>query len=138
MHHPTDRITHATAFVTPAVGHWLEQEIIIIIVIIIMCIYMLVPRLIINQTPYLNCRGLWQRRNVPVQTWRVISWYRGKSVRLWCDGSSDRSFMVNPLSNFSFRPVFHDWCNKGRGISGFPLSISERFCTICPTPFDRK
>ena len=22
MHHPTDRITHTTAFVTPVVGHW--------------------------------------------------------------------------------------------------------------------
>ena len=28
MHHPTDRITHTTAFVTPVVEHWLEWEII--------------------------------------------------------------------------------------------------------------
>ena len=27
MHHPTDRITHTTAFVTPVVEHWLEQKI---------------------------------------------------------------------------------------------------------------
>ena len=27
MHHPTDRITHTTAFVTPVVEHWLVQEI---------------------------------------------------------------------------------------------------------------
>ena len=27
MHHPTDRITHTTAFVTPVVEDWLEQEI---------------------------------------------------------------------------------------------------------------
>ena len=27
MHHPTDRISHNTAFVTPVVEHWLEQEI---------------------------------------------------------------------------------------------------------------
>ena len=27
MHHPTDRITHATAFVTPVMEHWLEREI---------------------------------------------------------------------------------------------------------------
>ena len=26
MHHPTDRITDTTAFVTPVVEHWLEQE----------------------------------------------------------------------------------------------------------------
>ena len=75
---------------------------------------------------------------------------RGKSVRSWYDGSSDRSFMVNPLSYFSFQPVLHDWSNKGRGIyypvfgmmhikepllligkvspcggSGFPLSLFE-------------
>ena len=27
MHHPTDRITHTTAFVTPVVEHWLEREV---------------------------------------------------------------------------------------------------------------
>ena len=27
MHHPTDWIAHTTAFVTPVVEHWLEQEI---------------------------------------------------------------------------------------------------------------
>ena len=27
MHHPTARITHTTAFVTPVVEHWLEREI---------------------------------------------------------------------------------------------------------------
>ena len=26
MHHPTDRITHTTAFVTPVVEHWLGDE----------------------------------------------------------------------------------------------------------------
>ena len=86
----------------------------------------------------------------------------GKSVRSCCDGSSDRSLMVNPLSYFSFQPVLHDWCNKGRGMcnpvygmvhikktllligksssgggSGFPLSLSEWSFTICPTPYNR-
>ena len=27
MHHPTDRITHTTAFVTPVMEHWLERKI---------------------------------------------------------------------------------------------------------------
>ena len=27
MHHPTDRIAHTTAFVTPVVEHWQEWEI---------------------------------------------------------------------------------------------------------------
>ena len=75
---------------------------------------------------------------------------RGKSVRSW---SLDRSFMVDPLNNFSFQPVPNDWCNKGRGMCypvcgmvhikdpfllikksrGFPLSLSEWSVTICPT-----
>ena len=70
---------------------------------------------------------------------------------------------VDPLSYFTFQPVHHDWCNKGRGMcypvcgmvhitepllligkispyggSGFPLSLSEWFFTICPTPYNRK
>ena len=24
--------------------------------------------------------------------------------------------MVDPLNHFSFQTVFHDWCNKGRGL----------------------
>ena len=27
MHHPTDRLAHNTAFVTPVMEHWLEREI---------------------------------------------------------------------------------------------------------------
>ena len=27
MHHPTDRIAHTMAFVTPVVGHWVERDI---------------------------------------------------------------------------------------------------------------
>ena len=28
---------------------------------------------------------------------------------------------VDPLSYFSFQPVLHDWCNKGRGMC-YPVS----------------
>ena len=70
---------------------------------------------------------------------------------------------VDPLSYFSFQPVLHDWCNKGRGMcypvcgmvhikeplllidksslcggSGFPLSLSELSLTICLTPYNRR
>ena len=62
---------------------------------------------------------------------------------------------VDPLSYFSFQPVLHDWCNKGRGMcypvcgmvhikeplllidksslcggNGFPLSLSEWSSTM--------
>ena len=70
---------------------------------------------------------------------------------------------VDPLSYFSFQPVIHDWCNKGRGMcyavcgmvhikeplliidksslcggSGFPFSLSEWSLTICQTPCNRR
>ena len=70
---------------------------------------------------------------------------------------------VDPLSYFSFQPVLHDWCNKGRdmcypvcgmvhikessllidksslcGGSGFPFSLSEWSLTICLTPYNRR
>ena len=70
---------------------------------------------------------------------------------------------VDPLSYFSFQPVLHDLCNKGRGMcypvcgmvrikeplfpfgksnlcggSRFPLSLSEWSFTTCPTPYNRK
>ena len=66
-----------------------------------------------------------------------------------------------PLSYFSFQPVLHDWCNKGRGMcypvcgmvhikeplllidksslcggSGFPFSLSEWSLTICLMPYN--
>ena len=70
---------------------------------------------------------------------------------------------VDPLSYFSFQPVLHDWCNKGRGMcypvcgmvhikeplllidkstlcggSGFPFSLWEWSLTICLTPYNRR
>ena len=70
---------------------------------------------------------------------------------------------MDPSSYFSFQPVIHDWCSKGRGMchpvcgmmhikepllligksspccgSGFPLSLSEWSFTICLTPYTRK
>ena len=82
----------------------------------------------------------------------------GESVREWCDGSPDRSFMVDPRSYLLFQTVLRDWFNKGCGMcypvcgmmhikepllligksspyssSGFPLSLSE-----CPTSYNRK
>ena len=79
---------------------------------------------------------------------------RCSSVVRWVVGSILHG--VDPLSYFSFQPVLHDWCNKGRrmcypvcrmvlligksslfGGSGFPLSLSEWSLTICLTPYNR-
>ena len=70
---------------------------------------------------------------------------------------------VDPLRYFSFQPVLHDWCNKGRGMcypvcgmvhikeplllidksilcggSRFPFSLSEWSLTICLMPYNRR
>ena len=40
-------------------------------------------------------------------------------VRAFAHGAMGRRIDplgVNPLSYFSFQPVLHDWCNKGRGM----------------------
>ena len=80
---------------------------------------------------------------------------------LSCNITSNNPILL--LSYFSFQPVLHDWCNKGRamcypvcgmvhikepllligksspcGCSGFSLSISEWSSTICPTPYNHK
>ena len=74
---------------------------------------------------------------------------------------SARCYTLYPLSYFSFQPVLHDWCNKGRGMcypvcgmvhikeplllidkssvcggSRFPFSLSEWSLTICLTPYN--
>ena len=71
--------------------------------------------------------------------------------------------VISTADHFSFQPVIHDWCNKARcisypvcgmvhikepllligknspcGGSGFPISLSEWFFCICPTPYTRK
>ena len=91
----------------------------------------------------------------------TLSRARCSSVVRWVVGSILHG--VDPLSYFSFQPVLHDWCNKGRcmcylvcgmvhikepllligksspcGGSGFPFSLSEWSLTICLAPYNRK
>ena len=124
MHHPIDRITHTTAFVTLIVEQWLERE-------IAQWDHPMKDR---SDDPSHHERTLLPRSYIslphqkrPGEDFACITKHlkhdfpyrgsemqlRGKSVLSWCDGSSDRSFMVG---YFSFKPVSHDWCNKGRGM----------------------
>ena len=79
-----------------------------------------------------------------------------RSLMVWVIGSILHG--VDPLSYFSFQPVFLDWCNKGHGMcypvcvmvyikeplllidksSRFPFSLSEWSLTICLTPYNRR
>ena len=42
--------------------------------------------------------------------------FKGIIYASLCSCSSDRSFIVDPLSYFSFQSVFHDLCNNGYGM----------------------
>ena len=119
MHHPTDRIAHTTAFVTPVVEHWLERE-------IAQWVHPWKDR---SDDPS-------HHERMPLPQSYIKEWTRN----------------FNKTSYFSFQPVLHNWCNKGRGMcypvcgmvhikepllligksslcggSGFPLSLSEWF-----------
>ena len=44
----------------------------------------------------------------------VAPWQKRSLMVRWIVGSIRHG--VDPLSYFSFQPVLHDWCNKGRGM----------------------
>ena len=108
-----------------------------------------------NVQIFLNCitSGWWGAgRSSEVERSLMVRWVVGSILH-----------GVDPLSYFSFQPVLHDWCNKGRGMcypvcgmvhikepllligksslcggSGFPLLLSEWSLTICLTPYNRR
>ena len=59
-----------------------------------------------------------ERNNTGYWLWPILEQdivLRGRALMVqWVVGSVLRG--VDPLSCFSFQPVFHDWCNKGRGV----------------------
>ena len=81
---------------------------------------------------------------VPASAPRLVE--RSLMVR-WVVGSILHG--ENPLSYFSFQPVLHDWCNKGRGMY-YPVCgmvhIKEHLllidksslCGACLTPYNRR
>ena len=54
-----------------------------------------------------------QKRSKPGQR-DVAPWEERSLMVGWVVGSTRHG--VDPLSYFSFQPVLHDWCNKGRGM----------------------
>ena len=141
--------------------------IIIIIIIIIIIMYLFIYELINTYMSGLfgSYLSIYYTTNVTSITVSTLSCQgAGRSSEVerslmvrWIVGSILHG--VDPLSYFSFQPVFHDWCNKGRGMcypvcgmvnikeplllidksslcggSGFPFSLSEWSLTICLTP----
>ena len=155
------------AFVTPVVEHWLERE-------IAQWVHSMKDR---SDNPSHHERTLLPRSYISLctctKTVVVLSEvillpptciYMNAigALTIWCHFSIH--YMMYPLSYFSFQPVLHDWCNKGRGMcypvcgmvhikeplllidksslcgdSGFPFSLSEWSLTIlCLTPYNRR
>ena len=161
MHHPTDRITHTTAFVTPVMEHWLEQE---------------VAQLFHHEgsirrpiTPWANTLTTEQHLAPLIE--KSSLWSDSSRFPLsgapeavqqihpgpYCILGQDYVLSMSPSLCLSlFQPVLHDWCNEGHGIcypvcgmvhikepllligkrspcgsSGFPLSLSEWSFTTC-------
>ena len=106
------------------------------------------PHLVLQLTYFLFGAG----RSSEVERSLMVRWVVGSILH-----------GVDPLSYFSFQPVLHDWCYKGRGMcyavcgmahikeplllidksslcggSGFPFSLSEWSLTICLTPYNRR
>ena len=62
-----------------------------------------------------------------LKTLKTTDYFDGDSDTIFFSSEVERSLMVrwvvgsilhgvDPLSYFSFQPVLHDWCNKGRGM----------------------
>ena len=175
MHHPTDRITHTTAFVYTSRGALAKtrnssmgppHEGSTRRPIALPLSY--VPLLSVYKSGCM-CKKLLFVATKPVFFFDSGYSYERRSIRMpkrslmvrWVVGSILHG--VDPLSYFSFQPVLHNWCTKGRGMcypvcgmvhikeplllidksslcggSEFPFSLSEWSLTICLTPYNRK
>ena len=134
MHHPTDRIAHTTAFVTPVVEHWLEREIAQWVHpmkdqsdnpshherTLLPRSYISLPQFqgnVVHLGPTQNALqgGACQQQGcMPVHLTSVKFVLNITKMHVSIGGSILHA--VNPLSYLSFQPVLHDWCNKGRGM----------------------
>ena len=174
MHFSIDRTVHTTAFDKPVVDHWLERK-------IAQTAAGTTEKDRSDDRP-LQRRARYRLSYIPLPhrckcpaNWSEIIYHQLTLNCLLIAGRSsevERSLMVrwvvgsilhgvDPLSYFSFQPVLHDWCNKGRGMcypvcgmvhikepllsidksslcggSGFPFSLSVWSLTICLTPYN--
>ena len=125
-----------------------------------------------NHNPVLNFPSTWPCAGIRFLVTDMILSFRftgarcSSVVRAFAHGAMGRRIDPSwgePIELFTFQPVLHDWCNKGRGMcypvcgmvhikeplllieksspcggSGFPLSLSEWSFTICLTPYNLK
>ena len=115
MHHPTDRIAHTTAFVTPVMEHWLERE-------IAQWVHPMKDR---SDDPSHHERTLYLWATSRSCHFKVLYqvafdkiWWHSPLPYVWCPvvGSILLSGPSCSLGYFPFQPVVHNWFIKGRGM----------------------
>ena len=118
MHHPTDRIAHTTAFVTPVMEHWLERE-------IAKWVHPMKDR---SDDPSHHERTLLPRSYISLLTIGECDTSHGVTIGLGARCSSVvRAFAHGamgprtiphggPIQLFLVPAMLHDWCNKDRGM----------------------
>ena len=112
MHHPPDRITHTTTFVTPVVEHWLEQE-------TDQWVHriheqMLLPAAISRSRTQLDLRS-----GLELRTGLGLEWYLG----LGCDSL----FQYNGEVQAKIVPTF---LVKFLALIGFPKNAANLLCLL--------
>ena len=122
MHHPTDRIAHTTAFVTPVVEHWLDMK-------------------------YSDIMITWQVSTTSVVRWVVGSIFHGVDplsyfsfqpvLHDWCNKGCGMCYPVCGMVHIKDPLLLIDKSSLC-GSSGFPLSLSEWSLTICLMPYNRR
>ena len=112
MHHPTDRITHTTAFVTPVVEHWQERE-------IAQWVHPHEGSIRRPTAPWANALPL-SYILLPLITWR-----RGGR-------SSSTVFVFSSFSDTSFTQVISDVFARARlGLQVVLLSVLKQHACTC-------
>ena len=116
MHHPTDRITHTTAFVTPVVEHWLERD-------------------GLGMSNSLNT--VYMVDLILVCNIKAIATGVSRFSHDWCNKGRG---ICNPVCGVVHikEPLLLIGKSSPCGGSGFPLSLSVWYFTTCLTPYNRK
>ena len=147
------RLVLVLGFVVGPLGFWCPR---LVLVLVVGPLGFWCPRLVLVLV--VGPLGFWCPRLVL----ELVFVLRGKSVRSWCDGSLDRSFMewthwaISRSSQCSTtgvtkamvcvilwdmhikEPLLLIETSSPCGSSGFPLSLSEWSFTICLTPYNCK
>ena len=129
MHHPTDRIAHTTAFVTPVVEHWLERE-------IAQWVHSTKDR---SDDPSHHERTLLPRSYLYHGADTLLQSYISLQPVLhdWCNKGCGMCYPVCGMVHIKEPLLLIDKSSLYGG-SGFPFSLSEWSFTICLMPYNRR